>query len=219
MLISVDRYIAIKEALRYRVIVTKQRIKKGALAAWAIGVYLTIQETILAVTIEEAGKMYSVYWTVASVSTSVFGLACISSICYCYVYIFSEVRRQKKRLQTEQLSQEEGKRVKKDNKAAYTLGIILGVLAITYMPTMILLLLGSIPAYNILDTGTTLICYSWTTTFLLLRSLFNPIIYCLRNENIRDAVLESFRIRRPERAVDMQMVEIQNRRPEIYPET
>ena len=219
VLISVDRYIAIKEALRYRVIVTKQRIKKGALAAWAIGVYLTIQETVLAVTIEEAGKMYSVYWTVASVSTSVFGLACISSICYCYVYIFSEIRRQKKRLQTEQLSQEEGKRVKKDNKAAYTLGIILGVLAITYMPTMILLFLGSIPAYNILDTGTTLICYSWTTTFLLLRSLFNPIIYCLRNENIRDAVLESFRIRRPERAVDMQMVEIQNRRPEIYPET
>ena len=216
VLISVDRYIAIKEALGYRVIVTKQRINKGILAAWAIGVYLTIQETVFAVTVEEAGKMYSVYWTVGSVLTSVFGLVCISGICYCYVYIFSEVRRQKKRLKTEQLSQEEGKRVKKDNKEAYTLGIILSVLAITYMPLMILLLLGSIPTYNIFDTGTARICYSWTQTFLLLRSLFNPIIYCWRNENIRDAVLESFCIRKPKRAEDMQMEEIQNRRPEIH---
>ena len=210
--ISVDRYIAIKDALRYRVIVTKQRIKKGVLAAWATGVYLTIQETV-----EEAGIMYSVYWTVGSVSASVFGLAYISGICYCYVYIFSEIRRQKKRLQTEQVSPDERKRVKKDNKAAYTLGIILDVLVITYMPVMVLLLLGSIPPYSIFDTGTALICNSWATTFLLLRSLFNPIIYCWRNENIRYAVLEILRIRKPERAVDMQMVEIQNRRPEIHP--
>ena len=222
VLISVDRYIAIKEALRYRVIVTKQRIKKGVIAAWAIGFYLIIQETILAVTVEEAAKMYSVYWTVGSVSASVIGLACISGICYCYVYIFSEIRRQKERLQSEQLPQEEGKRVKKDNKAAYTLGIILGVLVITYMPSMMLLLLGSIPAYNILDTETVLIFYSWATTFLFLRSLFNPIIYCWRNEHIRDAVLKSFRVRRPDRVVDMQTVEIQNRRPAIHrngPET
>ena len=38
VLISVDRYIAIKEALKYPVIVTKQQIKKGAIAPWAIGV-------------------------------------------------------------------------------------------------------------------------------------------------------------------------------------
>ena len=217
VLISVDRYIAIKDALRYRVIVTKQRIKKGVLAAWAIGVYLTIQETVLAVTVKNAGKMYSVYWTVGSVSASVIGLACISGICYCYVYIFSEIRRQKKRLQTEQVSQDERKRVKKDNKAAYTLGIILDVLVITYMPVMVLLLLGSIPPYSIFDTGTALICNSWATTFVLLRSLFNPIIYCWRNENIRYAVLESFRVRKPDRAIGIQMLEIQNRRPEITP--
>ena len=205
VLISVDRYIAIKEALRYRAIVTKQRIKRGTLAAWVIGVYLTILETVLAVFVEKVAKMYSMYWTVGSISASIIGLACISGICYCYVYIFSEIRRQKKHLQTEQLSQEERKRLKKDNKAAYTLGIILGVLVITYMPAIILLLLGSIPAYNIFDTGTAVIFYSWATTSLLLRSIFNPIIYCWRNENIRCAVLESFHVRRPDRTVDMQM--------------
>ena len=212
VLISVDRYIAIKDALRYQVIVTKQLIKRGVLVAWAIGVYMTIQETVFAVTVKEgSGKMYSVYWTVGSFSASLVGLVCISGICYCYAYIFSEIRRQKKRLQTEQLSQEEAKRVKKDNKAVYTLGIILGVLVITYMPSMILLLLVSIPAYNKMDTEITLISYSWVTTSILLRSLFNPIIYCWRNEKIRYVVLKRFRVRKPDRAADMQMVEIQNR--------
>jgi len=160
VLISVDRYIAIKDALRYQVIVTKQRIKKGVLVTWAIGVYLTIQETVLAVIVKEAAKVYSVYWTVGSVAASLIGLVCISGICYCYVYIFSEIRRQKKRLRTEQLSHDEAKRVTKDNKAAYTLGIILGVLVVTYLPSMLLLLLESIFTFNKLGTGTFLICYS-----------------------------------------------------------
>jgi len=35
-LVSIDRYIAVKHALRYRVIVTKQKIKMYVLVAWAI---------------------------------------------------------------------------------------------------------------------------------------------------------------------------------------
>jgi len=217
VLISVDRYIAIKDALRYQVAVTKQRIKKGVLVAWAIGVYQTIQETVLTVTVKEASKLYSVYWTVGSISASVIGLACISGIFYCYVYIFSEIRRQKERLQTHQLSKEEAKKVKKDNKAAYTLGIILGVLVITYMPLMLLLLVESIATFNKLDSGIVLICYSWATTSILFRCLFNPIIYCWRNENIRKAILQSFHVKKPERGANIQMVEIQSHRPKIQP--
>jgi len=104
------------------------------------------------------------------------------------------------------------KRVKKDNKAAYTLGIILSALAISYMPSLTLLLLESIPSYKKWDTRFTLICFSWASTSILLRSLFNPIIYCWRNEKIRYVILEIFRVRKPEiRAADMQMVELHHR--------
>ena len=58
---------------------------------------------------------------------------------------------------------------------------------------------------------TSVISFSWVTTSILLRSLFNPIIYCWRNEKIRYVVLKRFRVRKPDRAADMQMVEIQNR--------
>ena len=108
VLISIDRCIATKNALRYREIATKQRIKNGVLVAWAITVALTIQEIVLAV-IDSETKNYSVFWSLTVVITSIICLTYIAGICYCYVYIFSETRRQKTRLQTEQLSQEEAK--------------------------------------------------------------------------------------------------------------
>ena len=43
VLISIDRYVAVKDALRYREIVSKKRITKGVLVAWSIAVVFTIQ--------------------------------------------------------------------------------------------------------------------------------------------------------------------------------
>ena len=125
-------------------------------------------------------------------------------------------RKKEKQLQTEQLSQEEAKRVTKDNKASYTLVIILGVLVITYMPAIILLLVGATSLFNKLNTGINLICFTWASTCVLLRSLFNPIIYCWRIATIRCALLEIFHVRQPEnRARDVQMVAIQHQRLQI----
>ena len=148
VLISIDRYVATKDALRYREIVTKQRIKNGVLVVWAITMVLTIQETVLAV-INSGTKGYIVYCTLAGVMCVIIGFVYIAGICYCYVYIFSETRRQKKRLQTEQLPQEEAKRVKKGNKAANTLALILGALIVTYLPIIILILVVAFSTLNL----------------------------------------------------------------------
>ena len=219
VLISIDRYIATKDALRYREIVTKQRIKNGVLVAWAITVALTIQEIVLAV-IDSDTETYSLFWTLTAVITSIICLTYIAGICYCYVYIFSETRRQKKRLQTEQLSQEEAKRVKKDNKAAHTLALILGALIVTYLPTVILLLVAATFSNDTLNPSVTAIFSSWASTFILLGSLVNPIIYCWRNKKLRRAFLEICHVKQPEnRAPDIEMKGIQRHRPEIQPST
>ena len=219
LLISIDRYIATKDALRYREIVTKQRIKNGVLAAWAITVALTIQEIALAV-IDSETKNYSVFWTLTVVITSIICLTYIAGICYCYAYIFSESRRQKKRLQTEQLSQEEAKRVKKDNKAAHTLALILGALIVTYLPAIILLLVAATFSNYTLNPSVTAIFSSWASTFILLGSLVNPIIYCWRNKKLRSAFLEICHVRQPEnRAPVIEMMDVQRCRPEIQPST
>lgn len=51
--------------------------------------------------------------------------------------MFFETRRQKKRLRTEQLPNEEAKRIKKDRKAANTLLFVVGALTLAYLPSII----------------------------------------------------------------------------------
>ena len=186
LLISIDRYFAIKDSLRYREIVTKQRIKKGILVAWAIAVVLTIQETTWAA-IDSNDKVYLLYLRTMGVILAIIISVYIAGICYCYVYIYSETLRQKKRLQTEQLSQEEAKRVKKDNKTAHTLAIILGALIVTYLPLMMFILVLTMFSIsnNTLSPVVAVTFYSWASTSVLLGSLANPIIYCWRNKKLR----------------------------------
>ena len=116
-LISIDRYISIKHPLRYTNIVTKQRIKTGLCLAWAVGLLVTIQELTLAV-VDSGTDFYFLYMKVISSILSMLALVAIVVISYTYCYIFSESRRHKKRLQTEQLSEEEAKNTAR--KAKYS---------------------------------------------------------------------------------------------------
>ena len=215
VLVSIDRYIAVKDALRYQGIVTKARIKKVVSVAWTIAVVLEIQEIVMAA-MDSGSKFYSVYWTLTEVLLVAVNLACIGGICYCYVYIFSESRRQRNRLQTAQLSHEEAKQMRKDNKAAHTLAIILGALIISYLPSIILLLVIETFSNDALNPSVTPIFSSWASTSVLLNSLASPIIYCWRNKKFRSAFLEICHVRQPEnRAPAIKMTAIQRHRPEI----
>ena len=60
VLISIDRYIAVKKPLRYRDIVTTRRVICGVLSAWGFTIYVTIQESILAA-VNRASDIYNVY--------------------------------------------------------------------------------------------------------------------------------------------------------------
>ena len=184
-LISGDRYIAVKFSLRYRQIVTGQRIKKAVVVAWVITVFGTIQEIVI-VTRESTTKLYALYWTV----TTLFVLLCIIGITFMYLSIYLETQRQKKRPQAGQLSPQEAKELKKDvnNKATVTLSLILGTLVLTYLP---LITVASIQAFtNFFESGTKMSLISWTDCAAVFNSLSNPIIYCWRNQNLRKALLE-----------------------------
>ena len=144
--ISVDRYIAIRYPLRYQVLVTKTGIMISIILAWAITFMVTINELVLALISESIHSSYSrVNIIVQTVTGSVFIVVILLS----YGYIYSETRRQVKRLRAEQLPQEEIQRIKKERKAATTLAIILIALVITYLPAIVVgtpaaLRLGSI---------------------------------------------------------------------------
>ena len=120
VLISIDRYISVKHPLRYTTIVTKKRIKTGFLFVWATGLLVTAHELTLAV-IDSGTDLYFLYMTeVTYFILTILALGGIVVISYTYCYIFSKSRRQKKRLQTEQLPEEEAKKLRKESKTTNT---------------------------------------------------------------------------------------------------
>ena len=206
VLITIDRYIAVKKPLRYQEIVTTRRVICGVLSAWGFTIYVTIQESILA-TVNRASDIYNVYNNVSFSTLTTFGLICIVFIVGIYLYIFSETRRQQ-RTQTEHLRVEEIRTIRKNNKAAKTLGIILVVLAATYLPAIIVIIL----VYISLERHISNRFAGWAATLIMLGSLCNPVIYCWRMKRLRRAFLQILHLgkqenNQPQEAIQMQVIE------------
>ena len=161
------------------------------------------------------------YGEIQGVILSIFGMFYIVVIAYMYGYIYSESRRQKKRLQNEQLTQEEARKVNKDNKATNTVTIILGVLLLTYLPSIIWAAVTA-SSRNTIEPHVIAIVWSWTDTLVMLGSLSNLLIYCWRFKKLRHAFLEMLRLREPENSppkIEMAVIRRHPIRREVPPST
>ena len=203
VLITTDRYIAIKKPLRYREIVTTRRVTVAVISGWAFTIFVTIQESILAA-VNSDTNIYSIYLTISTITVTGFASISIIAIVGIYLYIFSETRRQQ-RIEIEHLSVEEITTIRKNNKAIKVLGIILITLILTYLPTII----SVIMYFSVNLEGRVLNCMaSWMATFIMLGSLCNPIIYCWRMEKFRHAFLEILHLRNSENNQPQEAIEV-----------
>ena len=203
VLITTDRYIAIKKPLRYREIVTTRRVTVAVISGWAFTIFVTIQESILAA-VNSDTNIYSIYLTISTITVTGFASISIIAIVGIYLYIFSETRRQQ-RIEIEHLIVEEITTIRKHNKATKVLGIILITLIAAYLPTII----SVIVYFSVNLEGCVLNCMaSWVTTLIMLGSLCNPIIYCWRMEKFRHAFLEIFLLRNSENNQPQEAIEV-----------
>ena len=95
VMISVERYIAIKYSLRYSDIVTRKWLKTGVLLAWAFAVLVMTQETIIAVA-DTRNEFFSSYLRALNVVNLIIGIFYLAAVSYANVYMCLETKRHKK---------------------------------------------------------------------------------------------------------------------------
>ena len=204
VLITTDRYIAIKKPLRYREIVTTRRIRVAELSVWTFAIFVVISEVILSA-VNGGENMYNIYLTIWDLVLITVTSISIIPIVGMYSYIFSETRRQQ-RSQTEHLSAEEIATIRRNNRATRTLG------------TRPWYVTCNIPAnndihnmyYSVNVEWRVLNCIaSWVATLAMLGSLCNPVVYCWRKEEFRQAFLEILHLTSPENNQPQEAIEMQ----------
>ena len=180
VLISADRFVAMKYSLRYHTIVTKFRITVAVACSWLFAViYVFIKLIVLPELV------------VKIMLGHIFIAICSLAIIYGHGSVYFVCRRHLIEIKSVQPSQEATAKFLKDKKAWKTTGIIVGGVFMCYMPELLSALLSEILSANtkILDR---LLPSSFRLSFIALNSLLNPVIYCWRSKVIRKAMQELF---------------------------
>ena len=178
-LIAVERFVAMKYSLRYDSIVTKFRLIVTVSCCWFIVI---------------------VYWLTrilykALFPSSAFIFLSLPVIIYCHTSVYFVCRRHLAQIKSEQVSREESTKFLNERKAWKTTAIIIAGIVICYAPgflspvvlrNRIGIRLSSFPIFERISFSS----QPFRLSFYMLNSLLNPIIYCWRSTEIRQATLQ-----------------------------
>ena len=171
--ISVDRCIAIRYSLQYYSIVTKFRLAIAIAFSWCLAVAFTIFRLL-------------VYTSLPTFVLQGLAFTLVLIMVYCHVSVYLVTRRHEKQIRTEQIpTGVDTEQFLKEKKAWKTTAIIIGFVALSLLPG-VLINFGIIFTWDPrwLDRFRPLV-----HSFLVLNSLSNPIIYCLRIQTMRQAMI------------------------------
>ena len=184
--ISVDRFLAIHLHLRYPELVTHKRVVAVVISIWLFSVLIS----------------FLMFWLpsgITSVALFTIGIACLVVATIVYIRIYIVLRCHENQMQALQMQgiQQAGQDDQNGNmvnfarhvKSAIGVFYIYLVFLICYLPHFILLLFH-VPSIDG-KLRFTLELYSMTLIFL--NSSLNPVVYCWKMKNIRNAFMDIFR--------------------------
>ena len=189
--VSVDRFIVIRFPFRYQDIVTKKRCYTAIILVWLISLGLPFSSMSVD---DEKNNVVELVLSVALI-TFVFPLFVVS---FCYICILREARKQFRKILIGEnpLNYDENIRVNtmQNFKAIKTVGVVLGVCIITWMPSLVLLLVQCY--YLATDEkckhNKLFVFWPWAEAIAFTSSAINPWIYYFRNTVFRQAFRRTF---------------------------
>ncbi|XP_078384683.1 beta-1 adrenergic receptor-like isoform X1 [Oculina patagonica] len=175
LLMSAERYVAIKHPFAHENQVTEVRIIIASCLAWSVAIILPA---------ELANRKI-----VTILASSVILFLFFPAIIYFNVAVYKEVRRSEKQIAANQVSLEAKEKLLKNKKAFYTTTIVLAVIFLCYIPVrfcavIVVSFKDRIPA----NVGHTVLLLF--ALLPVLNSLFNPLIYAVRIRYFRVAFIQ-----------------------------
>ena len=180
--VSVDRFIAIRFPFRYEDILTKKRCHFVIIFVWLASSLLPLP--LIFFNVEKL-------WLSLSVVTF---LVPITIVTFCYFWIFKTARKQIRRIKSENSNKQNAAFPAKQNyKALITVGFVLGVFIVSWMPCLVLAVLHQFIANDAcLDYKFYNAVWPWIEAVAFTSSSINPWIYCFRNAEFREVLHRRF---------------------------
>ena len=184
MLVTGERLTAIKFFTRYPYVVTKQNIKHAVIVFWILAITWGATDMLAQIYID--GLLFYLNFLLAIILIS-----CVLFITCSYVILYHETLRQRKKIKTQQLPQEAVERFANESKALKTTVYIVGAVVFCLLPAALSLLwvVSLPPGVNPRESKFFYAYTPWISTFGMLNSLLNPLIYCWRQRETRKFVL------------------------------
>ncbi|XP_078365474.1 octopamine receptor beta-2R-like [Oculina patagonica] len=186
--VTLDRYLAVMNSLRYSYTMTKYFVKI-LLATWILPVPLTLLP--LAWEIGSTAETVYLFFIVLGV------LVPYIFILFAYIKIFREVARQVKNLaklatyENQAQATKEGKRVSSEARVARVFAIIAGIFVISWMPVFYMTAAGALKRDDMIPQVLPIV--SWYT--MTAGSLANAAVYAFFKGDFRNAFLRLFHCR------------------------
>ena len=172
VLMSAERYFAIKHPFLHENLVTKVRIIIASALVWAAAIILSSEDLVPK--------------SILVVSETLLTILPI----YCNVSVYKEVRRNKKQIAANQVSLEAKEKLLKNKKAFYTTVIVLVVIFLCYIPTNACVVVLGVFFKERISPNIIITTMYAVSLLPVLNSLFNPLIYAVRIRTFRVAFIQ-----------------------------
>ena len=175
VLLSGERYLAVKHPFTYITLVTAGRFLIASALLWLLSIVQQVISVLDVIVIEHTNLI---------IITSSIGL-----IVHCHVTVYIETRRHERQLASQQVTQEARQQVERDRKAFKLTLIILAVLLLCFIPVTIFTIVCS-RFHEEVTAETMYLLHSFSVSIAFMNSLVNPIIYSVRIRQFRVAFIE-----------------------------